>query len=400
MADIQEIALGGGSVATGVLQLASGVALDTTLRSVTDQAGTASPLYLSTQLVAIGNTGLDGSLAIRSVIGTTALTFTVRSGGWSSGIIGSNDVNFQNNQTGYVFASGSTWIDPLARVHVRGDGVNPIARFENSAGSNAILFDTTGLRISSNQAASSRIALGTGAVQLSGGWGGANGYSVGIDNAVGGSFTGSVANAAQGLLNVSGTFASATASGNASFRPINISYTINNSAAQTGTTTGIFLNATETALNGMTHNFIDCQVNGVSNFLVNRIGQINTVGSINTSSNMAIGSAGQFVFSGRSRIYSDANSNIRLTNNAGTDFNRLQLGGTTNAFPSIARNGANIDFRLADDSNYCQYTGRIGNFTTIAKNAISAPQAGLCVFDTDLGKLCVFSTTWQTITSV
>ena len=37
--------------------------------------------------------------------------------------------------------------------------------------------------------------------------------------------------------------------------------------------------------------------------------------------------------------------------------------------------------------------------TTLQKNAISAPAAGLVVFDTDLGELCVFSTTWKTITS-
>jgi len=38
--------------------------------------------------------------------------------------------------------------------------------------------------------------------------------------------------------------------------------------------------------------------------------------------------------------------------------------------------------------------------TTTQKNAISSPATGLTVFDTTLGKLCVFSTTWQTITSV
>jgi hypothetical protein len=37
--------------------------------------------------------------------------------------------------------------------------------------------------------------------------------------------------------------------------------------------------------------------------------------------------------------------------------------------------------------------------TTTQKNAISSPATGLVVFDTTLGKLCVFSTTWQTITS-
>jgi hypothetical protein len=38
--------------------------------------------------------------------------------------------------------------------------------------------------------------------------------------------------------------------------------------------------------------------------------------------------------------------------------------------------------------------------TTAEKNAISSPATGLIVFDTTLGKLCVFSTTWQTVTSV
>ncbi len=31
----------------------------------------------------------------------------------------------------------------------------------------------------------------------------------------------------------------------------------------------------------------------------------------------------------------------------------LKFGGTTNAFPAIKRNGAQIDFRLADDSAFC-----------------------------------------------
>jgi hypothetical protein len=38
--------------------------------------------------------------------------------------------------------------------------------------------------------------------------------------------------------------------------------------------------------------------------------------------------------------------------------------------------------------------------TTSQKNAISSPATGLVVFDTDLGKLCVFATTWETITSI
>jgi len=49
-------------------------------------------------------------------------------------------------------------------------------------------------------------------------------------------------------------------------------YTINNSGAQTGTATGIFLNATETALNGMAHNLMDLQVGSVSKFKVDNAG--------------------------------------------------------------------------------------------------------------------------------
>jgi len=38
--------------------------------------------------------------------------------------------------------------------------------------------------------------------------------------------------------------------------------------------------------------------------------------------------------------------------------------------------------------------------TTSEKNAIVTPATGLVIFDTDLAKLCVFATTWQTITSI
>lgn len=38
--------------------------------------------------------------------------------------------------------------------------------------------------------------------------------------------------------------------------------------------------------------------------------------------------------------------------------------------------------------------------TTAQKNAIATPAAGLVVYDTDLNKLCVYTTAWETITSV
>jgi hypothetical protein len=38
--------------------------------------------------------------------------------------------------------------------------------------------------------------------------------------------------------------------------------------------------------------------------------------------------------------------------------------------------------------------------TTTEKNAIASPAAGLMVYDTTLNKLCVYTTAWETITSV
>jgi hypothetical protein len=235
---------------------------------------------------------------------------------------------------------------------------------------------------------------------------------------------------------------------------------------------------------------------------------ISTVGTINAAGNLyALGgssvqvtAAGNFRFVVGSVISNSSDGVLMLSDWALSTFNRLQLGGTTSAFPSIKRNGTAIDIRLADDSNYAAlntgatlikgsgstsattsllvqnssgtaaltvkddgniYLGgaaaqpyftstsegnnRLGingftnfyqptNFsnslvvsstafsnattssivdiqsttkgflpprmTTTQKNAIATPAAGLMVYDTTLAKLCVYTTAWETITSV
>lgn len=65
-----------------------------------------------------------------------------------------------------------------------------------------------------------------------------------------------------------------------------------------------------------------------------------------------------------------ADGRLLLTDNAGTSFGRLQLGGTTASFPSLKRNATGIDFRLADDSGYAPITAAaIISSTTIAATA-------------------------------
>ena len=53
----------------------------------------------------------------------------------------------------------------------------------------------------------------------------------------------------------------------------------------------------------------------------------------------------------------DGNTLTGITGSGGFVFNtKIMLGGTTSSFPAIKRNGAAIDFRLADDSAFCDLT--------------------------------------------
>jgi len=77
---------GGGTVNTGVLQIAGGVVLDTTLRTVTDQAGNASSLLLSTS-----RTGILAGEKIGAGLG------------WGTPTAGSfNTIDIYNSGTGYT----------------------------------------------------------------------------------------------------------------------------------------------------------------------------------------------------------------------------------------------------------------------------------------------------------
>ena len=60
--------------------------------------------------------------------------------------------------------------------------------------------------------------------------------------------------------------------------------------------------------------------------------------------------SGILTFTGRTKIISPVDSQLLLTNNAASAFDRLMFGGTTSSFPSIKRNAATLDIQLADDS--------------------------------------------------
>ena len=175
------------------------------------------------------------------------------------------------------------------------------------------------------------------------------------------------------------------------FKIINSSYTINNTAAQTGTITGFLQNATETALNGITHNLMDLQVGGVSQFKVSRIGAVTALGigvfgNLQSTGYVAVAAASPFVWSSRIYAYAPSDGVLLLQDNANTSFGRLQLGGTTSSFPSIKRNGAAIEFRVADDSAFCDIsTSRIlfpSNSGSLAANELKLAGYATITFST------------------
>jgi hypothetical protein len=392
--------------------------LSGTLQAVTDGDGNASPLQLSTTFARIQSPtagdsylyikGATTSLENQGVVFTPNNSDTIYggiTGDFSSGVIkvggfrtgGYYTAIFADNAEVARFRAGNLGVggvsgDPSARLQVKGDGTNPIARFEDDTNSpmlrieNSVMrfgastpfgclqFAMTGTTISGNNN-----GLGLGFYSQNG----LAGTSDRFDFGFGGDAVANTAGTASHLALVRNFAAGA---GSANFRPLNLAYTINNSGAQTGTATGILLNATETALNGMTHNLLDLQVGGVSKLSVKNTGQL----ILDPTFGLKFGASS-------TNITAPSNGNLTLLDNAGTSFNRLQFGGTTNAFPAIKRNSAGIDFRLADDSGYATIRAFYGVFDLVYNSTFSIGFAGgtTGIFLSNVGST-IFSATGAT----
>jgi len=118
------------------------------------------------------------------------------------------------------------------------------------------------------------------------------------------------------------------------------------------------------AESGFTGDFLKLNLNGVDELAINSVGSIYTNGYV--SANAANGG-----FNVRSRGWLTCPSDgvWTLTNNASTDFSRLQFGGTTSSFPAIARNGTGIDIKLADNSAYTGLTA----LTLTGNTSVTSP---------------------------
>lgn len=256
--------------------------------------------------------------------------------------------NFRSNAIGFFFGSGSSFINPTARMHVRGDGTNPIARFESSTGTYfasisqfafGTIFSMNGFSITENTSSLNFSSTSTGTSAIG---------TLPIYDFI--------ANSDLSTASTSNFFrvnrAITPSAGSANFRPFTVRYTINATGAQTGNLTGILLDANETALNGMTHNLMDLQVGGNSKFRVQANGPAFNINAFELVFGSTIRGTDFQIGANGCRLVNFNDGSFRITNNAGTSFNLLQFGGSTNAFPALKRSGNVIEVKLADDSSY------------------------------------------------
>jgi hypothetical protein len=69
--------------------------------------------------------------------------------------------------------------------------------------------------------------------------------------------------------------------------------------------------------------------------------------------------AGSLSWSGRSRIQSATNGQLRISTNNGSDFSLLIFGDNTSSFPALKRSSAILQARLADDSAFAPLQGQL-----------------------------------------
>jgi hypothetical protein len=148
-------------------------------------------------------------------------------------------------------------------------------------------------------------------------------------------------------------------------------------------------------------------------------------GTLTCSGSLSVSASGIQVASGGNGVkwgsnvfaISSVNGVLKFSDSTDADFNRLQFGGITSAFPSIKRASNNIEIKNADDtfgaglsvgaslnaSSILQADSTTKGFlpprmTTTQKNAIATPASGLQVFDTTLNQMSYYNgTTWTNI---
>ena len=118
---------------------------------------------------------------------------------------------------------------------------------------------------------------------------------------------------------------------------------------------------------------LEFQTDGVTRLLINTNGGATFTGNafVFGGGNVQIDSNKFFFWQGGSVLANSSNGVINLTNQAGSDFGRLQFGGTTASFPALKRSSTTLQVRLADDNAFAPIQGKLTTDTAFTSGAIT-----------------------------
>lgn len=298
------------------------------------------------------------------------------------------------NVTDTASAAGSLLLDlqtgSSTRFNVRKDGTVSISNGTTTLAidSNDVTADRSGAFYVYNKNASGTLALGT--TNSVYGLTIDNAGTTGFFNAAGTSYL--RADAANTLALQNGTSAQqfrvygTSSSANANFERVEVGYNSslgiygvltnqggtgtsqalylgtvgsNNVAILTNSTTRWIVNSSGSFL-AATDNSWDIGASGANRprnvYVANNI---TTGGGLTGASQINTGAGGYIQWTNRSSMSSPADGQLTLQNWAGTDFGRIQLGGSTASFPAIKRSTTSLQVRLADDSAFTAIQGKL-----------------------------------------
>jgi hypothetical protein len=110
---------------------------------------------------------------------------------------------------------------------------------------------------------------------------------------------------------------------------------------------------------------------------------IGAAGGVNCPRNIFVAQtvrANAFQLNATSHVYGTVDGIIGLYNSALNNFDRLQLGGTTSAFPAIKRSTTSLQARLADDSAFTNIQGKLTTDTAYTATVV-VPTGFLTLYD-------------------
>jgi len=91
--------------------------------------------------------------------------------------------------------------------------------------------------------------------------------------------------------------------------------------------------------------------------------------------------ANAFQLNGQSHVYSTVNGDIGLYDNALTNFNLLQFGGTSASYPAIKRSSTTLQARLANDSAFAPIQGKLTTDTAYTNTVVAATTGYITIYD-------------------